>query len=549
MSRTIRSPRGTDAHRAGWQTEAPLRMLMNNLDPEVAEHPEELVVYGGIGQGGARLAVVRRARAHAAHADARRDDARPVRPPGRRDAHARVGAARADRQLQPGRRLGELGGVPPARGAGPDDVRPDDGRLVDLHRHPGHPAGHVRDVRRRRRKRFDGHARRHHHPHGRARRHGRRPAAGGDDERRRRDLHRVRPVAHRSAGSSTATSTRAADSLDDALRLAGRRAARRRPLSIGVLGNAADLRARAARAAARRSTSSPTRPRRTTRLRTCRRASTFDDWASCAREGPGRLHRPGPGVDGPALRGDGRVPGRRRRGLRLRQLAARGGPPGGFDRAFDFPGFVPAYIRPLFCEGKGPFRWAALSGDPADIAATDQAVLELFPDNEPLQPLDPQGQEQVAFQGLPARICWLGYGERERAGVRFNDMVASGELSAPLVDRPRPPRLRVGRVAVPRDRGDARRLRRDRRLAAAERDGQRRLRRLVGVDPPRRRRRHGPLDPRRQVCVVDGTALAGAEAERVLTNDPGMGVIRHVDAGYDEAVEVAQSARRPHPHA
>ena len=106
---------------------------------------------------------------------------------------------------------------------------------------------------------------------------------------------------------------------------------------------------------------------------------------------------------------------------------------GGYDRAFAFPGFVPAYIRPLFCEGKGPFRWAALSGDPKDIAATDQAVLDLFPDNDHLHRWIRAAQEQVAFQGLPARICWLGYGERDRAGLRFNELVASGEVSAPIV--------------------------------------------------------------------------------------------------------------------
>ena len=169
----------------------------------------------------------------------------------------------------------------------------------------------------------------------------------------------------------------------------------------------------------------------------------------------------------------------------------------GYERAFDFPGFVPAYIRPLFCEGKGPFRWAALSGDPADIAATDRAVLELFPDNEPLSRWIRKAQDKVAFQGLPARICWLGYGERDKAGVRFNDMVARGDVKAPDRHRPRPPRLRIRRLALPRDRVDARRVRRDRGLAAAQRDDQHGLRCLVGVDPPRRRRRHRTLAPRR----------------------------------------------------
>ena len=106
---------------------------------------------------------------------------------------------------------------------------------------------------------------------------------------------------------------------------------------------------------------------------------------------------------------------------------------GGYDRAFEFPGFVPAYIRPLFCEGKGPFRWAALSGDPKDISATDRAVMKLFPDNDRLQKWMRGAQERIAFQGLPARICWLGYGERDQAGLAFNELVRSGEVSAPIV--------------------------------------------------------------------------------------------------------------------
>ena len=170
---------------------------------------------------------------------------------------------------------------------------------------------------------------------------------------------------------------------------------------------------------------------------------------------------------------------------------------GGFERAFDYPGFVPAYVRPLFCEGKGPFRWVALSGDPADIAATDRAVLDEFPDDERLARWIQQAGEKIAFQGLPARICWLGYGERRRLGLRFNEMVRIGRAEGADRDRPRPPRLRLGRLALPRDGGDGRRVRRDRRLAAAQRAGQHVVGRVVGLDPPRRRRRHRPLDPRR----------------------------------------------------
>ena len=128
---------------------------------------------------------------------------------------------------------------------------------------------------------------------------------------------------------------------------------------------------------------------------------------------------------------------------------------------------MPAYIRPLFCEGKGPFRWAALSGDPADIAVTDQAILDLFPENEALARWIRLARQKVHFQGLPARICWLGYGERDQAGLAFNELVARGEVKAPIVHRPRPPGLRLGRLALPGDRGDGRRLGRDRGLAAS----------------------------------------------------------------------------------
>ena len=214
---------------------------------------------------------------------------------------------------------------------------------------------------------------------------------------------------------------------------------------------------------------------------------------------------------------------------------------GGYDRAFAFPGFVPAYIRPLFCEGKGPFRWAALSGDPADIAATDRAILDLFPENEPPAPLDhawPASRSR--FQGLPARICWLGYGERDRAGLRFNEMVASGELSAPIVIGRDHLDCRLGRLAVPRDRGHGRRLRRDRRLAAAQRPGQHRRPARPGCrsTTAAASASAAPSTPAR--CASPTARSSPREKlERVLTNDPGMGVIRHVDAGYDRAIEVA----------
>jgi urocanate hydratase len=213
----------------------------------------------------------------------------------------------------------------------------------------------------------------------------------------------------------------------------------------------------------------------------------------------------------------------------------------GYDRAFAFPGFVPAYIRPLFCEGKGPFRWAALSGDPADIAVTDRAVLDLFPDNEPLERWIRLAREKVAFQGLPARICWLGYGERHLAGLRFNELVARGDISAPIV--------------IGRDHLDCGSVASPYRETEAMADGSDAiadwplLNALVNTASGASWvsiHHGGGVGIGRsihagQVSVADGTALAAQKLERVLTNDPGMGVIRHVDAGYDIAVDVAAS--------
>ncbi|HEV1996931.1 MAG TPA: urocanate hydratase, partial [Candidatus Dormibacteraeota bacterium] len=208
---------------------------------------------------------------------------------------------------------------------------------------------------------------------------------------------------------------------------------------------------------------------------------------------------------------------------------------GGFERAFDYPGFVPAYIRPLFCEGTGPFRWVALSGDPADIAATDRAMSELFPDNEGLQRWLRLAAERVQFQGLPARICWLGAGERHLAGMRFNEMVASGELSAPVV--------------IGRDHLDSGSVASPLRETESMKDGSDAiadwpiLNALLNASSGASwvAVHHGggvgigrSIHAGAQV-VADGTAEAARRCELVLTNDPATGVMRHADAGYDEA--------------
>jgi urocanate hydratase len=213
---------------------------------------------------------------------------------------------------------------------------------------------------------------------------------------------------------------------------------------------------------------------------------------------------------------------------------------GGYGDAFSYPGFVPAYIRPLFCEGLGPFRWVALSGDPADIAATDRAVGELFPDNRPLHRWLEMAQKRVPFQGLPARICWLGYGERAQAGLRFNQMVASGEISAPVV--------------IGRDHLDSGSVASPYRETEAMADGSDAiadwpiLNALVNTASGAAwvAVHHGggvgigkSIHAGAQV-VADGTAEAALRLERVLTNDPALGVLRHADAGYQRAREVAR---------
>ena len=213
---------------------------------------------------------------------------------------------------------------------------------------------------------------------------------------------------------------------------------------------------------------------------------------------------------------------------------------GGYDRAFDFPGFVPAYIRPLFAEGKGPFRWVALSGDPADIAATDRAILELFPNDAKLRRWITEAGKRVHFEGLPARICWLGYQERHLAGLKFNEMVASGELSAPIVigrDH-----LDSGSVASPyretEDMADGSDAIADWPLLNAL------LNTASGATWVSIHHGGGVGIGRSihagQVVVADGTDLARQKIERVLVNDPGTGVMRHVDAGYERAAEVAR---------
>jgi urocanate hydratase len=330
-----------------------------------------------------------------------------------------------------------------------------------------------------------------------------------------------------------------ADSLEHALQLAVEARDQRKPLSIGLLGNAAELLPRMLAESApidivtdQTSAHDP--------LAYLPIGIDFDDMADAAAKDPagfttraresmakhveamvGFMDAGAEVFDyGNSIRGEA-------------QLA-------GYERAFAFPGFVPAYIRPLFSEGKGPFRWAALSGEASDIAKTDKAILDLFPENESLHRWIKLAGERVHFQGLPARICWLGYGERDKAGERFNDMVASGELAAPL--------------AIGRDHLDCGSVASPYRETEAMLDGSDAiadwplLNAMVNVASGASWvsiHHGGGVGMGRsihagQVSVADGTKLAGEKIRRVLTNDPGMGVIRHVDAGYDIAESVAE---------
>jgi urocanate hydratase len=541
--RPVRAPRGTELSALGWQQEAALRMLQNNLDPEVAEHPDKLVVYGGTGKAARDWrsfdAMVRTLRTLKQDETMLVQSGRPVGVMQTHEWAPRVLIANSNlvgdwANWEEFRRLEQLGltmygqmtagswiyigtqgilqgtyetfaavaaklhsmgkgvggtlagtitltaGLGGMGGAQPLAVTMNDGVAICIDCDP-------RAIE-------------------------------------RRIEHRYLDVK--------------ADSLEHALQLATEARDARRPLSIGLLGNAAELLPRMLAEGApidivtdQTSAHDP--------LSYLPLGVDFDDMQSYAAEKPadftqraresmarhveamvGFMDAGAEVFDyGNSIRGEA-------------QLA-------GYDRAFAFPGFVPAYIRPLFCEGKGPFRWAALSGEASDIHKTDKAMLELFPENESLHRWIKMAGERVHFQGLPARICWLGYGERDRAGERFNDMVASGELAAPL--------------AIGRDHLDCGSVASPYRETEAMLDGSDAiadwplLNAMVNVASGASWvsiHHGGGVGMGRsihagQVSVADGTKLAGEKIRRVLTNDPGMGVIRHVDAGYDIAESVA----------
>ncbi|WP_137294050.1 urocanate hydratase [Nocardioides dongxiaopingii] len=538
----IRAARGTDLTARSWQTEAPLRMLMNNLDPENAERPEDLVVYGGTGKAARDWpsydALVRTLTTLGDDETMLVQSGRPV---GVMRTHAwapRVLIANSNlvgdwANWEEFRRLEDLGLTMYGQmTAGSWIYIGTQGILqgtfetfaaVADKRFGGTLAGTITLTA------------------GLGGMGGAQPLAVtmNDGVAICVDVDQARitrRIEHRYLDEQ-------ADSVEDAVARAVAARDARRPLSIGLLGNAAEVFPLLLEMDApidvvtdQTSAHDP--------LSYLPVGVGVDDWADAADRDPAGFTKDAQASMAAHVRAMVEFQDKGAEvfdyGNSIRDEARKGG----YDRAFEFPGFVPAYIRPLFCEGRGPFRWAALSGDPADIAATDRAILELFPahesaQNERLHKWITMAGERVAFQGLPARICWLGYGERHLAGLRFNEMVASGELSAPVV--------------IGRDHLDCGSVASPYRETEAMLDGSDAiadwaiLNALVntasgatwvsfhhGGGVGMGRSLHAG-----QVCVADGTELAAAKIERVLTNDPGMGVIRHVDAGYDRAVEVA----------
>lgn len=537
-ARTVRAPRGNELSCKGWPQEAPLRMLMNNLDPEVAEKPKDLVVYGGTGRAArswqAFDAIVASLRSLEADETLLVQSGKPVGIFRTHEWAPRVLIANSN--LVPDwadwdefRRLEQLGltmygqmtagswiyigsqgivqgtyecfaeiarrrfggslkgtvtvtaGLGGMGGAQPLAVTMNDGVALCVEIDPQH-------IRRRLETRYL------------------------DEE---------------------------ADSLEDAVARCEKARSEGRALSVGLCANAADVLPELRRigftaeiVTDQTSAHDPLVgyvPNLMTLEKADRlRAADPEEYVKRSRKAIAAHCAAMVGFldDGSEVFDYGNS-------LRAEALE------GGFERAFDYPGFVPAYIRPMFCEGKGPFRWAALSGDPADIAATDRAVLEELPGDESLARWIRLAGERIAFQGLPSRICWAGYGERHRLGLRFNEMVKSGELKGPIV--------------IGRDHLDSGSVASPYRETESMIDGSDAIADWpllnamlntasgatwvslhhgggVGIG----RSIHSGM-----VCLADGTDLAAEKLERVLTCDPGTGVMRHADAGYDRAIEVA----------
>lgn len=549
--REIRAPRGTELSAKSWQTEAPLRMLMNNLDPEVAERPEDLVVYGGTGkaarnwesfdaivdvlkdleadetllvQSGKPVGVLRTnewaPRVLIANSNLvgdwanwehfRKLDDEGLMMYGQMTAgswiyiatqgilqgtyetFAAVATKRFNDTLAGTLTL--TGGCGGMGGAQPLAVKLNGGVCI------------IADVDETRLKRRQG----------------------------KRYLDEV------------------TTSLDEAIEMANQAKEEKRALTIGVVGNAAEIfpevlkRHRAGELTVDIVTDQTSAHDPLSYLPV---EHSVEEWHREAKADPETFTKKA--RESMAAQVQAMVEFQDEGaevfdyGNSIRDEARHAG----YNRAFEFPGFVPAYIRPLFCEGLGPFRWVALSGDPEDIKVTDQAIKELFPDNEHLHNWLDAAEEYVEFEGLPARICWLGYGERHKAGLLFNQLVAEGKVKAPIVigrDH-----LDSGSVASPYRETEGML---DGTDAVADWPLLNALTATSGGATWVSLHHGGGVGMGRsihcgQVTVADGTELAAKKLEAVLTNDPGMGVIRHVDAGYDRADEVAaeRGVRIPMP--
>ena len=538
-SRAVRAPRGTEMSAKGWVQEAALRMLMNNLDPDVAERPEDLVVYGGTGKAArsweAFDAIVRELRGL-------KDDQTLLIQSGKP-----VGVFRTH-EWAPRVLIANSNLV--GKWANWDTFRELERAGLTMYGQmtagswiyigtQGILQGTYETFAEMARQHFGGTLR------GRVVLTAGLGGMGGaqplavtmnegvalvievDPERARR-RHEIGYV------------DRVTDSTDEALAWARAAAAAGEAQSIALTGNAAEIEPELVRRGERFDSVTDQTSAHDALNGYVPAGLSLDEATSLRSSDPdGYVKR---AMDSMAIQvramldmqKAGAITFDYGNNIRAQAQAA------GITNAFDFEGFVPAFIRPLFAEGKGPFRWVALSGDPADIKRTDEAVLELFPENVALRRWITMAQERVPFQGLPARICWLGYGERAKAGLRFNELVASGEISAPIV--------------IGRDHLDSGSVASPNRETEGMRDGSDAiadwplLNALVNTAAGASwvSIHHGGgtgigySQHAGMVVVADGTPLAAQKLERVLTTDPGMGVIRHADAGYERAIEVAR---------
>ncbi|MBM4557261.1 urocanate hydratase [Prescottella equi] len=537
-ARPVSAPRGSELNTLGWQQEGALRMLMNNLDPEVAEHPDNLVVYGGTGRAARSWAAFD---AMVATLKTLKNDETMLVQSGKPVGVFRTNEWAPRVLLANSNLVGDWANWEQFRKLEAEGLmmygQMTAGSWIYIGTQ-GILQGTYETFGAIARKRFDGTlAGTITLTAGMGGMGGAQPLAVTMNDGVAIcvdcDVTRIdRRIAHKYLDTK-------ADSIEHALQLATEARDARKPLSIGLVGNAAEifpaLLAMDAPIDIVTDQTSAHDP-----LSYLPLGVDFADMKALAAKDP--EHFTEESRKSMAAHVEAMV-GFMDKGAEvfdygnsIRDEARKAG----YDRAFEFPGFVPAYIRPLFEEGLGPFRWAALSGDPKDIAATDKAILELFPENEHLKRWIEMAGEKVAFEGLPARICWLGYGERHKAGLKFNEMVAGGELSAP--------------IAIGRDHLDSGSVASPYRETEAMKDGSDAiadwplLNALVntasgaswvsihhGGGVGMGRSIHAG-----QVCIADGSELAAKKIEAVLTNDPGMGVIRHVDAGYEHAIDTAR---------